>query len=174
MLYCSLSAFVIINVVGHSYIIVRCTFIANLVNYITITGELQVLFIDLIKKNIEGCSIICYLLSWLMIWWKNKHCFFFLLWDLLPVIITPTCRFWADFLSLNGHQEFHPIDWEEEKESFREERNSFQMRAEEPEAEILQLLRTLETILQPNLQEEFLWDSLMYISKWLNGHFVWL
>ena len=76
--------------------------------------------------------------------------------------------------SLNGHQEVHPIDWEEEKESLREEWNSFIMRAEEPEAEILQLLRTLETILQPNLQEEFLWDSLMYISKWLNGHFVWL
>ena len=141
--------------------------------YITITGESQVLFIDLIKKNIEVCSIFCYLLSWLMIWWKNKHCFF-LLWDLLPVIITPTCRFWADVLSLNGHQEVHPIDWEEEKESLREEWNSFIMRAEEPEAEILQLLRTLETILQPNLQEEFLWDSLMYISKWLNGHFVWL
>ena len=35
----------------------------------------------------------------------------------------------------------------EEKESFREERNSFQMRAEGPEAEILQLLRTLETLL---------------------------
>ena len=103
------------------------------------------LIFSLIKKNIEVCSIIGYLFSWLMIWWKNKHCFF-LLWDLLPVVITPTCRFWADFLSLNWHQEVHPIDWGEEKESFREERYSFKMR-EEPGAEILQLLRTLETLL---------------------------